>query len=318
MRFTSATALKLRIVCRGFSVHSHSITRLPYLIAMRRLDLRFVMLLAAVLLSACGSVVRRATSQFADNLTNAILDQDDPGTVRDGVPAYLLLIDGIIAGDVQNVDGLLAGSKLYGSYAGGFIDDPERAQRLAARSYDYAKRALCVREQALCIALDKPFDEFAAALEKSDKGDVATLYGFGSAWAGRIQVNAGDWNAIADLPKLQALLTRCISLDPHFDNGGAYLYLGVINSIRPASLGGKPDEGKQYFDKALELSGGRNQMVRVLYAQFYARLVFDQELHDQLLNQVLAADPVAPRLTLINMLAKRKAKALLESGKDYF
>jgi hypothetical protein len=59
-------------------------------------------------------------------------------------------------------------------------------------------------------------------------------------------------------------------------------------------------------------------MVRVLYAQFYARLVFDQALHDKLLNEVLAADPVAPRLTLINTLAKGKAKALLESGKDYF
>ena len=114
---------------------------------------------------------------------------------------------------------------------------------------------------------------------------------------------------------------RCcclVAIDPHYDNGGAYLYLGVINSIRPASLGGKPEEGKAYFDKALELSAGKNQMVRVLYAQFYARLVFDQPLHDRLLNEVLAADPVAPRLTLINMLAKSKAKALLESGKDYF
>ena len=109
-----------------------------------------------------------------------------------------------------------------------------------------------------------------------------------------------------------------MSIDPAYDNGGAYLYLGVINSIRPASLGGKPEEGKAYFDKALELSQGKNQMVRVLYAQFYARLVFDKELHDKLLNDVLAADPIAPRLTLINTLAKVKAKALLESGKDYF
>ena len=147
---------------------------------------------------------------------------------------------------------------------------------------------------------------------------VATLYGFAAAWAGRIQVNTGDWNAIADLPKLQALLARCYEIDPHYDGGGAALYLGVVNSIRPASLGGKPDEGKKWFDKALELSGGKNQMVRVLYAQFYARLVFDQALHDKLLNEVLAADPVAPRLTLINALAKKKAKALLVSGKDYF
>jgi len=280
--------------------------------------LRFTMLLAACVLCACGSVVRRATNQFADNLTNAILDQDDPGTVRDGVPAYLLLIDGIIGGDPNNADALLAGSKLYGAYAGGFVDESERAQRLAGRAYDYAKRALCLREKDLCTALDAPFDAYQAALEKSDRGDIATLYGFASAWAGRIQVNSGDWNAIADLPKLQALLLRLVSLDPHYDNGGAYLYLGVVNSIRPASLGGKPEEGKTYFDKALELSGGKNQMVRVLYAQFYARLVFDQGLHDKLLNEVLLADPHAPRLTLINMLAKRKAKALLESGKDFF
>src|SRR5262249_51309242 len=169
---------------------------------------RFAMLLAACVLSACGSVVRRATNQFADNLTGAILDCDDPGTVRDGVPAYLLLIDGMIEGDPQNADTLLAGAKLYGAYAGGFVDDPARAQRLANRAYDYARRALCVRAKELCAALDGPFDKFEAALGKPGTDDVAVVYGFASAWAGRIQVNSGDWNAIADVPKLQALLLR--------------------------------------------------------------------------------------------------------------
>lgn len=262
--------------------------------------------------------MRRATNQFADNLTKAILDQDDPATVRDGVPSYLLLIDGLIGGDPENPGGLLAGAKLYSAYAGGFVGEPERAQRLAGRAYNYAKRALCLREKPLCAALEGPFDTFSDALDKSDRGDLETIYGFGAAWAGKIQVNSGDWNAIADLPKLQALLLRIVALDPPYDNGGAYLYLGVINSIRPASLGGKPEDGRAYFEKALELSGGKNQMVRVLFAQFYARLVFDQALHDKLLNEVLAVDPVAPGLTLINQLAKRKAQALLDSGKDYF
>lgn len=285
---------------------------------MLRSHLRFVLLLAAVALCACGNVMRKATNQFADNLTTAILNEDDPGTVRDGVPAYLLLIDGMLQSDPENSDALLAAAKLYGAYAGGFVDSPERAQRLANRAYEYAHRALCLREKELCAGLDKPFDAYTAALDASNSKDVATIYGFAAAWAGRIQVNSSDWNAIADLPKLQSLLLRVASIDPHYDDGGAYLYLGVINSIRPASLGGKPDEGKAYFDKALELSAGRNQMVRVLYAQFYARLVFDQALHDKLLNEVLTADPHAPRLTLINSLAKLKAKALLDSGKDFF
>jgi hypothetical protein len=280
--------------------------------------MRFVLLGAAVALSACASIVNRATGQFTDNLTTGILNEDDVVTVHDGVPAYLMLIDGIIEGDPQNPSTLLAGAKLYGAYAGGFVGDPVRAQRMAERAYSYARRALCVREKKLCDALQGPFDQFQIALDQSDRGDIQTIYGFAAAWSGRIQVNTGDWNAIADLPKLQAMLTRIVSIDPAYDGGGAYLYLGVIDSIRPASLGGKPEEGKANFEKALELSHGKNQMVRVLYAQFYARLVFDQELHDRLLNEVLVADPVAPRLTLINTLAKVKAKALLESGKDYF
>ena len=282
------------------------------------LRFRFALLLCACLTAACGGVVRRATSQFSDSLTTAVLDQDDPEIVRDGLPSYLLLIDSRIAANPLDPDMLLAGAKLYGAYAGAFVDDTERAQRLAARAYGYARRALCLREKPLCDSLDAPYEKFESALNEASAQDIATLYGFAAAWAGKIQVNTGDWNAIADLPKLQAVLARCYAIDPRYDDGGSALYLGVINSIRPASLGGKPDEGKAWFDKALELSGGKNQMVRVLYAQFYARLVFDQGLHDKLLNEVLVSDPVAPRLTLINTLAKKKAKALLASGKDYF
>jgi hypothetical protein len=59
-------------------------------------------------------------------------------------------------------------------------------------------------------------------------------------------------------------------------------------------------------------------MAKTLYAQYYARLVFDQELHDRLLNEVIGAPPEAPKLTLTNVLAQERAKALLASGKDYF
>lgn len=280
--------------------------------------MRFAVLAAAVLLGACGSIMHKATKQFADNLTGAILDQDDVATVRDGVPAYLLLVDGLVRGDPEDADTLLAGAKLYGAYASGFVGDASRAQLMATHAFDYARRALCLREKDLCAALDRPFDAFVAALGKSDDADVATVYGFASAWAGKIQANTSDWNAIADIPKVQALLERVVAIDPQYDAGGAWLYLGVLNSIRPASLGGKPEQGKADFEKAMKISGGKNQMVRVLYAQFYARLVFDQALHDKLLNAAIGADPHAPGLTLINTLAQQKAKALLESGKDYF
>jgi hypothetical protein len=280
---------------------------------------RFAVLLSACALCACANVMRRATSQFADNLTTAILNEDDPGTVRDGVPAYLLLVDG---NDPERSGGpgrAPGRRKTLRCLCRRLRRGWRACPTLGRACIRLRKDGRCACATGSCVRLWMRHSmHFRRRWRRRNADNLNVLYGFASAWASRIQVNTGDWNAIADLPKLQALLLRVASFDPHYDDGGAYLYLGVINSIRPASLGGKPGGGKAYFDKALELSAGRNQMVRVLYAQFYARLVFDQALHDKLLNEVLVADPVAPRLTLINTLAQRKAKALLESGKDYF
>lgn len=277
-----------------------------------------VLALVAFALGGCASVVNKASQRLADNLTAGILEQDDVATARDGIPSWLLLVDGLIQGDPQNTGLLQAGSKLYGAYAGGFVDDAARAKRLAARSFDYACRATCASIASLCAQIDAPFEAFALEVGKSDRRSTALLYTLASAWAARIQANSEDWKAIADIPKVQALLERVVALEPAHANGEPYMMLGVLATLRPASLGGKPEEGKADFERALALSGGRNQMVRVLYAQHYARLVFDQPLHDRLLNEAIEADPHAPGLTLVNTLAQQRARKLLESGKDFF
>jgi hypothetical protein len=41
-------------------------------------------------------------------------------------------------------------------------------------------------------------------------------------------------------------------------------------------------------------------------------------LHDQLLREVLEADPEQPGLTLFNTLAQDEARELLDSADDYF
>ncbi|MBO9664538.1 TRAP transporter TatT component family protein [Dokdonella sp.] len=279
---------------------------------------RFALALALLALGGCATIVNNASQKLADNLTAGMLDQEDVDTARDGIPAWLLLVDGLIQGDPQNVGMLTAGARLYGAYAGGFVDNPERATRLSARGFDYARRATCIQLPALCKQIDQPFEGFQAEVARSGKSDVGVLYSLASAWAGRIQNNSADWTSIADIPKVQLLFERVVALDPNYQQGEPYMYLGVLATLRPASLGGKPEEGKADFEKALAMSGGKNQMVRVLYAQHYARLTFDQELHDRLLNEAIAADPHAPGLTLINSLAKERAKKLLASGKDFF
>ena len=59
-------------------------------------------------------------------------------------------------------------------------------------------------------------------------------------------------------------------------------------------------------------------MTKVMFADQYARLVFDRSLHDRLLNEVLVADDDPPELRLMNAVAKRRARELLDSADDYF
>jgi hypothetical protein len=66
------------------------------------------------------------------------------------------------------------------------------------------------------------------------------------------------------------------------------------------------------------LSDGKDLSINVEYARGYARLLYERELHDRLLTEVLEADPVRPRLTLTNTLAQRDARVLLDSADDYF
>ena len=269
-------------------------------------------------LTGCASLVSSATSKMADNITLAIQNQDDPATVRDGAPAYLLMIDGLIEGDPENENLLLAGSRLYGSYTSAFVDDEPRAQRLASKSLLYARRALCLEVVAVCDASGKKLDQFQESLVGTGKRDLKVLYGFASAWAGWIQVNSSDWNAVADLAKVTALFEHCLTIDETYDGGGAHVYLGVIKSLMPAALGGKPELARSHFERADEISAGHNLMIKVLTAKHYARNVFDQELHDSLLATVRDANSEYPGYTLINALAKQEADQLLAESGEFF
>jgi len=274
-------------------------------------------------LAGCATLVGQASDRLATQLGSAITNSDDPATVRDGLPAYLLLIDGLVEGQKpgnrRNAPLLFAAAELNGAYAGNFTGgDDARAKRLAAKAMDYARRGTCEQDAVLCQALDGNVEDFEAALAASPERNVAGWYALAAAWVGYLQANSEDWGAIADLPKVEALLERVVAVDAGHARGMPRVYLGVLNSLRPEAIGGKPELGREHFEAAITQSGGRNLFAKTLMAEYYARLMFEQELHDRLLVEVIDADPVEPGFTLMNVLAQERAKALLASGADYF
>ncbi|MCH8141025.1 MAG: hypothetical protein IH908_05450 [Proteobacteria bacterium] len=268
--------------------------------------------------AGCATLMSSVTAGLTENLANAILDNADLVMVRDGAPAYLILIDGLVAQSPDNVNLLSQAAMLNSVYAATFVEDEKRNQALQSKALDFASRATCRGIDDGCEFRTRPYPEFERWLAGLDGKQVPLLYRLGGTWAGWIQAHGDDFVAIAELGRVKALMSRVIELDEGFDHGGAHLYMGVFETILPPGLGGKPEVGRKHFERAVELSGGRNMLTKVMFAEQYARLVFDRELHDQLLQEVLATDPVEPGLTLINVVAQERAATLLESADAYF
>lgn len=279
-------------------------------------SLLFVML--ALSLSACGHLISNAKQEFAEDISATILSFDDPETIKKGVPAYLILLSSMIRGEPENADLLESGAQLYGAYASGFTDSAESKKALANRAFDYASRAMCIRNQQFCDVKKLSYFEFEKLLDSVEKPQAKHLFVFVSSWAGAIEANSSDWNAVAELPKVKAGIQRVLDIDETVNNGNAHLYMAVMESLLPPTLGGKPALAKKHFDRAIEISQGHNLMAKVLYAEKYARMLFDKKLHDELLQQVIDADAGPEDQVLVNTLAKQRAAELLSEADDYF
>lgn len=275
----------------------------------------------ALLLAGCGSIASSATQSMADALTVAVQNQNDIETVEAGLPAYLLLIGGMAQNNPDDASSQIAAAQLHSLYGGLFAHNPARAQRLTKNALDYGLQGLSLSSRIPQTAEELrvlPARDFPKMLENLNNSDTPALYATATAWLGWIQVNAGDWNAIGDLAKARLMLERVLELNPTYENGMPHVYLGVLETVVPPATGGRPDKAKEHFEQARKLSDGKNLMIDVLYAKHYARIIFDRELHDSLLQNVLAADPNTKDYVLMNTLAQQEAQQLMVDSPRYF
>jgi predicted anti-sigma-YlaC factor YlaD len=263
-------------------------------------------------------MVSSATSDYMKHLSATILNNDDLVLVETGAPAYLLMVDSLISKDPENQTLLTTAGLLYTAYSDIFVHDRERSRKMAAKALGYAGQAVCLAKPNACGFRSAPFETFHTFVSSMEKKHLPVLFALGNAWAGWIMANTDDFNAIADLSRIEIIMQQVIELDPTYRDGAAFLYLGTLASFLPPALGGKPEQGKLYFEKALSLSQGKNLMVKVIYAKLYARMVFNRPLHDRLLQEVIAADPRVEGYTLVNTWAQKQARELIAGGDDYF
>jgi hypothetical protein len=162
------------------------------------------------------------------------------------------------------------------------------------------------------------FEDFEATLAGLREKHADVVFSHALASAAYIRAHSSDYAAIALLPYTEAMFERYLDINDGSDDATVHTYLGILNTLLPPALGGDPEKGRTHFERAIELSGGKDLSAKVEFADGYGRLMYDRELHDRLLTEVLAADPDVPGVTLTNVLAQELAAELLASADDYF
>jgi hypothetical protein len=254
----------------------------------------------------------------ADTLSSSILNQDDPALIESGVPAYLLLVDGFIHQSPDSESLLAAGAQIYALYGSRFSADQDAAIRMTRKARTYGSRSLCLVHRPACAWDGMAYDSFVAELAAVGPKQIDNLYAYALGWLSYLEATSEDLSAVAELPWVEAAMQRALELDESYEQGAIHTWLGILNSLRPPALGGEPEIARAHFERSLALSEGRDLSVKVEYARRYARLMYEKELHDRLLNEVLAATAEVEGYTLFNMLAKQDAAALLASSAEYF
>jgi hypothetical protein len=282
----------------------------------------FTFLILLFLPSAClpnKKLTVGATATLLEEVAKSSNKQSDLRMIREGMPAYLMLMDGMIEALPDNEQLLIAAAQGYSSFASAFVEDQDKdyAKVLFGKGREYALRSLEIR--GLKEPLQSPLDDFKEGLKGLGKKDVPYIFWGATCWANWIRLNLDSMEALAELPRVEWMMKRVLEIDEGFYYGGPHLFTGIWFSSKPKIAGGDLKKAQGHFLKALDFGQGKFLMAYVYYANYYARQTLDKDLFISTLEKVLETPAdISPDLTLLNMVAKKKARELLSRVEEYF
>ncbi len=268
-------------------------------------------------LSGCAGMV--ADSFMRPAITN-LQQQTDIELVCEGTPSLLLMLDSMIASDLEDKDLLITATKAFSGYAAA-LDVCNKSQRAATVSIKARKYGLALLwpNVELHAITTLPLPDLEKSLAGLSSSDVDSLFWAGSGWTTWIRHQQGSPASLAQLVRVEQIMRRVLELDESYYHGAAHLFLGTYYGSKPPLLGGNPERSRHHFERALGISNREYLPGLVLYAETYARMSFDRELFSALLQEVLDF-PLErrPDLGLANQLAKRNASKLLSDVEQFF
>ena len=290
--------------------------------------------LSGILTTGC-SIKKMAVNAAGNALANGgttFTADDDPELIKAALPFSLKLMESLLAENPRHQGLLFATASGFTSYAVAFVqqdaDEAEqesfakaeaikqRALRLFLRARNYGLRGLDVSHPGFEKKLRA---NPTAAVRGAKKADVPLLYWTAAAWAKAISLSVDDPNLVADLPMIEALINRALELDEAWNEGAIHGFLITYEMSRALPEAEKEARARKHFDRAMELSHGRQAGPMVSLAEAVSVPKRNAVEFDALLTRALAIDPDQhPESRLINLVMQRRARWLLTQRDELF
>lgn len=291
-------------------------------------------LLLLAWLSGCGSLHHYAIDRVGDALAGSgsgFADDDDPELIRAAAPFSLKLMESVLQESPRHAGLLTASAAGFTQYAYAFVQQDadelemrdlaaadalrQRAHGLYLRARDYGLRALETRHPGFREQLRHTPE---LAVGRLGPGDAAGLYWTAAAWAASISLDKDSPAALAELPLVEVLLRRMVSLDADYDHGALDSLLMSYENGRPGAR--DPQTAvRQHFERAVRLSGGQKAAPFVALAETTCVRTQDRAEFVASLQHALAIDPAEhPEWRLENRVMQRRARWLLTQTDQLF
>jgi predicted anti-sigma-YlaC factor YlaD len=290
---------------------------------------------APLLLLGCRTTGAKIAASASTGSGDTFARDDDPELVRDAVPFALKTMESLLATIPDDDDLLRALTANFTQYAYAFVLQDadlaemegrtaearagrDRARKLFLRARDYGLRGLEEIYPGISARLLAARD-LGPALDRVKARDADLLYWTAAAWALAISNGKGDMALVSQLPAPVAMMRRGLALDPTFDHGAFDEFFVTYEGGRSPADGGGPAVARAHLERALALSGGKKLGVRVAWAETVLVQQQDRAAFEAELRRVIAFDvDSAPEYRLANLVAQRRARAMLAHLDDLF
>ncbi len=298
---------------------------------------RFLCLVAiSVMVVACSPkvLIVRQMTDLVDTGILAFERDNDLDLMEKAIPAHIKLLEVMLANSPDDRRLLTLLSRLYGSYAFGFVETRleealfrvhpsdanakhsaslnNQVNRYFEKGVDYALTALEKSVPGARMAFRK-INTIRPYLNRLGKQEVAPLFWYGfnlGAWVNR---NLDSVRAVSRAHVARKVMERVLELDPAYHHGGAHLFLLAYFGSRPPMMGGNQDKALDHYHQLKQIAGDEYLLADLFYARFCLQQQQDREGFIDRMQRVIDHPATNSDIALYNAIAGRRAAIYLSA-----